>query len=1391
MNFRRSLLPLCFVLVVALAVLFQSNVRDSRTVPTAADDVLPRPAATSDSNGLRKSLPPKPTHTAAASVITASAWNTESQPEFAAFARWADRFSTAPKSEQTRLVPEGMQLAAIRRTALAHLIREAPERALAAAVPMRVRTQLPTAILPFLEERISGIGELSLNAATPAPGDGVTQSVFREALIGGRDFRAFTYGRRSRMASLSNVSIIGIALDDALAVSESPLRVLEPGETADGRGVVSVCAISGKSTPIAEDVSFNTDGAPTAVEVGGDIQVLCHTSHIAHYEVQLAASEYNAADGQAGSSTVADRPAQSWTHGTKKVLIIRVDFSDKTGAPVNPGDGQTISEDYVVNTFNATNGIRDFFTQSSFGKTLLSIGATVAGDSPDVTAVLRMPATAASYATTGNNSLLHSDARAAAATSGFAVNAYDRVGVVFGNLSGIAGSQITYGGLGNIIGTNFWVNGYFDFRAVAHEIGHNYGLNHANLWKVTDGNPVSASGVSQEYGDDFDMIGGGGTIENQFSHWNKSILQWIPDTAVTTIMSGGTYRVFRFDAQGANLANTLSLKIVRDRTRDYWIGHRRATTNASLDDGAYILWGYNQNQQGDLLDMTTPGASTSDAALAVGATFTDTAAGITIHPLARGGSGADEWLDVQVSFQPRIQWAKSETIVDEQVGSAVIILTRTNNSAGAVSVHYATSPGTATSPADFTASSGNVTWADGDSAPKNVTIPIVADALVEGTQNFTVTLSSPSGGVIVDSPVTTVTIADAGAVDTGFTPAFINSAVNKVVVEPTGGVIIGGWFDLIQDAAFTTFTRGGIARLAANGAFDASFASLGGATGGIATDPNTRVNDLVRQPDGKIVVVGNFTAMNGTPRGHLARLSADGTLDTSFAIGAGANDVINAVLVQPDGKILIGGYFTTYNGTARRMLARLNADGTLDAGFTPPAFAAGTGWRVESLALQVDGLAIVGGSFYFSGSPFKASLCRVTSTGALDATFTGITDGAHLAGNTGNIQSVKKITMQLDGKIVIAGNFTAFNNTARAGLARLTTSGALDATIAPTSNGECTALLIQPDGKILIGGSFTTLNGVAANHLARLSSTGVLDAAFIAAGGPSAGVETFALEADGKIVFGGDFGTFQSQTDSRPVRRFFPGLPGLPGTVQFSADTFTGVEGTSATLTATRTGGSSGALTVNYSTVAGSATAADFTTTSGTLAWADADTAAKTITVPITADALAESTESFTVNLGAPLVGSALLGAGQQATVSVLTAFGNWQVLNFTPLEIADVNTSGDNADPDGDGIRNLMEFALNTSPKTAGTTALPTQAIQNIAGTNYLTLTFLRRVPALDLAYSVKTNGSLTGTWSANAVQVGAPVNNGNGTETVTFRDSAAASATSRFLRLDVTRTP
>lgn len=1382
------------------------------TTPQPARPVKISPPPTRDS--VPPSSASQASEKAPARLIFGSGWEHDPDAVQSAFTAWASNYAKADAATRAATLAEGVKLAQDRRAVVKDWIRQDPERALAAAVPIKVREQLPGEITSWLEQRVSGQGELTLLGATPIPGGTVPAALFRRAYVGGQEFFAFTYGRRASLPTLESVSLHGVAIDDVIAVSDSPVRELEPGESANGRPVEEQCPVSGITTPLAaaEAPVFNGDQkGPKAIEYSGKIVVTCQPGHARKIETTLMAQEtgnreITLGNNLPGTSGVSGRPAKAWTHGTKKLLIIRVDFSDLAGVPVNPSDSNAqITEDYAVNLVNGTDGVRDFYEQASYGKTSISIGATVSGNSPDVTSVLRMPKTASYYATGYKVDELHTSARTAAETAGFNLNDYDRIGVVFKDMSNISGSQISFGGLGGIESKNFWINGFYTFSIVAHEIGHNYGLQHSSLWKVTDNNPVSPSGTSVEYGDKFDIMGNGSNITHHFSPWNKSILQWIPDSAVNGISSSGTYRVYRFDHKDANLANSMALKIVRSREEDFWIGFRRATTNASLDGGAYVAWGYNDNRRGNLLDLTAPYGGSNDvdnAALAVGATFTDSTAGITLHPVAQGGSGVDEWLDVEVTLVTRISWDKTEFVVDEQVGNATLTLNRSYGSTGAVSVNYATSPGTATT-ADYATSSGTVNWADGDMTPKTISIPIVADALVEVAHSFTVTLSNPTGGAIItDGAATTVTIADPGAKDPTFAPGFASSSINKILVLPNGSLILGGWFDSWYDVNATQYARSGIAMAKADGSFDPDFAVEGGAGGG----GNTRVEDIARQPDGKLVVAGDFTTFHGLDRNGIVRLEADGTIDNSFNVGTGAKiganaAPVNAVLVQPDGKIIIGGDFTSYNGTAREYLARLNADGTLDTSFVGPNFGDTFDWSVESLALQPDGKLLVGGIFYFSGgATFKAGICRVTSTGSLDSTFNGVVEGAHGA-TTSELRSVRAIEVLPDGKILIAGSFSKFNNATRGGLARLTSTGALDSSFAPTSNGSCDSLLVQPDGRIIVGGDFTTFNSVSANRLVRLSSTGVLETSFSAAGGatpPSTflpSVSTLALQPDGKVIMGGDFMYFQNSSPTdHTFWRFFGGFPGLPGTVEMAQDAAIAAEGTNISVTVNRVGGSSGTISLGYSTMTGTAGTADYTTTSGQLTWADGENGAKTITVPITSDALADNGETFKINLGEARLNSALLGERQATTITITgTPYEAWQEQYFTQAELSNASISGPNADADQDGMKNLLEFAFNSSPKLPNDLSMPVAGRVRDGGIDYLTLTFRRRTAAVGLTYTPLTNGTLpgVGTWTSDAVQVGSAVNNGDGTETVTFRDSVPLTTEGqRFMELQVTYT-
>lgn len=1287
---------------------------------------------------------------------------------------WSDRYRAKSASHRAAMLQEGILLARQRRTKLAALIQNDPKAALDAVIPRGTRSKLPAEVSAELEILVSARAALEVLQCCLHP-VGVehdhADDFYRASVIGGREYRVHVYGSRLRDASLPATSLHGIAIDGHLAISDMRVRVLDSDEP-----------LPPGSTPRSQD--------EIAVEADGKITMLASRDKLPAFQAAILQEEVNpitvAADAGSGASGVTGRPSQTWTHGDKKLLVIRVDFSDLTGTPINKFDSNAaITETYVSNVINGASGVRSFYQENSFRKTDILLAPSVADDSPDVTAVLRMPTTATSYATAGDNALLHLDARSLATAAGFNLNAYDRIAVVFSYLGDISGSKITYGGLGSIIGPNLWVNGAFDLRVVAHELGHNHGLHHSNLWQVSDANPVSSSGSSTEYGDPFDLMGTGNLSENHFSHWNKTLLQWIPDAAVTLAGVSGIYRIYRFDSSAADLNQPRALKIVHNGTRDYWIGYRRATSSSNADNGATVIWGYNSNQAGNLLDLTTSGASSADAPLPFNTTFNDAAAGIAIQPTARGGSGADEWIDVTVTLQPRLQWAVAGYLVNEQGGTALLSVTRTNNSNGAVSVSYATATGTATSGTDFTSTSGTLNWANGDSAPKTIAVPITVDALVEGTEAFTVTLSSPVGGVIVDPAATTVTIADPGSRDATFVADLISNKVNRTLVLPDGKIMIGGWFAWIQDASYAMYNYGRIARLLSNGSLDTSFNPGTGANG--------TVYALARQPDGKILIGGSFTSVNSVARGGIARLNADGSLDTGFATGAGANGTVYAILSQPDGKILVGGDFTSYNGTNREYLARLDSNGNLDAGFIGPDFGSTTGWRIKSLALQSDGKCLVGGLFYI-GSPFKAGLCRIDTTGAIDSTFNDISEGAHLAANTSSLEHVEQIAIQPDGKILIVGTFTAYNNTSRGGFARLSSTGALDLGFAPQPNGNCYGLMLLPDSSILIGGAFTSISGTAATRIARITSAGAVDTAFAAAGGHGGTVMDFALQPDGNVVMAGDFASFQG-APAGPMWRFVPGLSGLPGVIQFASDAALGVEGTNASLNVTRVGGSLGSMSVGYSTVAGTATGGgtDFTNTSSTLTWADGDASVKTISVPITMDSLVDTPEGLIVNLGEPRIGGAILGERQKVNLILSTAYNSWNLSKFTQTELTDPLVSGDNADPDKDGLNNALEYALGRNPKTPDAVGSWSSATQNVAGTDYLTLTFRRRVPALDLNYSVQTQSALDSLgWSATAVEIGTPTSNGDGTENATFRDSTPAnSVPKRFMRVKITHTP
>ncbi|MDP3696282.1 MAG: delta-60 repeat domain-containing protein [Desulfocapsaceae bacterium] len=192
------------------------------------------------------------------------------------------------------------------------------------------------------------------------------------------------------------------------------------------------------------------------------------------------------------------------------------------------------------------------------------------------------------------------------------------------------------------------------------------------------------------------------------------------------------------------------------------------------------------------------------------------------------------------------------------------------------------------------------------------------------------------------------------------------------------------------------------------------------------------------QGDGKILVGGEFTIIGGQARNNIARLNADGAADTTFNSGAGPNDGIASIAVQANGKILVGGYFSSIGGQARSYIVRLNAGGTVDTNFNPDA-----AYHVHSIAVQADGKILVGGKFETIGGQARNYIARLNADGMADTNF-----------NPDALNIVETIVVQADGKILVGGFFTIIGGQARYNLARLNSDGTADTTFDPDANGK-------------------------------------------------------------------------------------------------------------------------------------------------------------------------------------------------------------------------------------------------------------------------------------------------------------------------------------------------
>lgn len=342
------------------------------------------------------------------------------------------------------------------------------------------------------------------------------------------------------------------------------------------------------------------------------------------------------------------------------------------------------------------------------------------------------------------------------------------------------------------------------------------------------------------------------------------------------------------------------------------------------------------------------------------------------------------------------------------------------------------------------------------------------------------------------SSVRVARISNAGILDATFTTNIgtgANGVVTSVVVQPSDQkILVAGFF-----TAFNGTTVNRICRLNTDGTLDSTF------TTNIGAAANAVINAVaVNATDGTIILGGAFTAFNGTSINRVARLSSAGVFDTTFAtnVSTAASDGIACVIIQPsDGKIVLGGYFATFHGTAVYCIIRLNTDGTNDTGFVPNI---GTGviYAVNSMAIQSNGKIVIGGLFYTPFSTtYTSNAIRLNTDGTTDATFLSSIGGSV------NAQILAVAVQASDQKILLSGGFTTFNATATYSVVRLNTDGTTDTTFVTNtgtaSNNEIHAMALQTDNRILLGGAFTAFNGLTANEIIRIDPDGTRDLTFI------------------------------------------------------------------------------------------------------------------------------------------------------------------------------------------------------------------------------------------------------------------------------------------------------
>ena len=409
---------------------------------------------------------------------------------------------------------------------------------------------------------------------------------------------------------------------------------------------------------------------------------------------------------------------------------------------------------------------------------------------------------------------------------------------------------------------------------------------------------------------------------------------------------------------------------------------------------------------------------------------------------------------------------------------------------------------------------------DSTTVYNNITTSIVSSYTIMNSNTFT----AVAGKTYVISASTYNATTPTGSIDTSFNIGTgFDNQVLSIATNSSGSIYVGGTF-----TTYSGSSQNNLIRLNSSGSKDTSF-NIG--TG--FTFPDF-VETMAVDSNGKLLVGGSFTSYSGSTQNYLVRLNTDGTKDTSFNIGTGFNNTIYAVSVDSNGKILVGGNFTTYSGSSQNYIVRLNTDGTKDTSFNIGTgfvgFTGGGKGLVSEIVVDSNGKILVGGNFTSYQGTGSNYLTRINSDGTKDTSFNNFGSGFD--------SHVYSIVVDSSGNIIAGGFFDNYKSSAQARLIRLNSDGSKDTSfnIGTGFNGIVYSLSIDSNAKIVAGGTFTSYSGSTQNYLVRLNTDGTKDTSFNIGSGFDSWINSAVIQSDGKILAGGIFSTYQGTTQNRLTR---------------------------------------------------------------------------------------------------------------------------------------------------------------------------------------------------------------------------------------------------------------